>query len=80
MAYLPILDFMQTLEMHVIVNIAAKQSHYNAYTIIIGLLLFLVVCGRPITRPGARGLGPGPGLKSYLRAGPGPTFQARAGL
>ena len=27
----------------------------------------------------AAGPGPGMGLKSYLRAGPGPKFQARAG-
>ena len=28
------IDFTQTLEIHVIVNITTKQSHYNVYTII----------------------------------------------
>ena len=101
-------------------NITTQQSHYNAYTIIIDIDVF--VCGRAnglgpagsglkwdncvasragpdldilfagragpgphnsICRPvlhNCCGPGPGLGLKSsYLRAEPGPKFQARAG-
>ncbi len=63
-----------------IVNITTKQSHYDVYTIIILLFRRPNVVG-PMARPGARGLGPGLGLKYeiVLRAGPGPRFQARAG-
>ena len=87
MAYLRIPDFTQTMEMLVIVNIASEQSHYNAYTIIILLFFVWSVIG-PMTRPGARGLGPGLGLKYdncvagrawtyFLRAGPGPGLLIR---
>ena len=54
-----------------IVSITTKQSHYDVYTIIILLFRRPNVVGS-MTRPGARGLGPGLGLKYeiVLRAGP----------
>ena len=63
-----------------IVNITTKQSHSNVYTIIILLFRSPMWSGQ---WPGARGLGPGLGLKYeiVLRAGPGLdiTVAGRAG-
>ena len=77
------IDFTQTLEMHVIANITTKHAvalecvHNNKIAVLCAYVI------GPIARPGARGLGPGLGLKYeiVLRAGPGRawTYLLRAG-
>ena len=72
MAYLPIPDITQTLEMHFIVNIATKQSLYNDYTIIILLFLCGLLSGQwPAPGPAGSGRAWAPNMTIVLRAGPG---------